>query len=586
MVGPRQTLKQLLEAKQQSLFEEEEASTAGRRPRPTIDDEKYQKLKGKQRLAAFEADLAEWEGGSLTNLPQGSEYAPSASASEGPQGDIFQEQQSIFGLAPRESAEDPQQIFGRGEQEARQEWDELGEGYTEEDQAEREEYFESVQEERKNPAIQFTAEELEAAKNEPDEGTGFNIPEIRAARVRRDNAPQNTDEIKTQEREALRDRLADKAYNTDIENRQRNRQAWIVLGPPGAGKTTAIIAELKREQGALEVDSDIVKEGLPEFEGGVNAQSVHRESARIIEQRVLPRAIKAGDNIAVPRVGTRDDTITELISDLKADGYTTHLVLVNLSPIKAAGRVTVRFLKTGRFVDPDPGIATFKSMDADVPLGRSPRTIEEGSNESQQERGRDLRLRRGERRGVQGSSSVEGEGGQGTGRGRGQEGEGEAQPDLPLEGHHPLAPRSDTPPVGSSPAFKRWFGKSKVTTPLGNPKPVYHSGAFDPASDPVPRTGLEGMHFGTLKASSDRRRLLDDAGVSSPSGQTTEVYLSIQNPVRIEDQGDWTVDDVYKQVREQVEFTSEERKSIEQAVLSDKKKAGFEALKSALNKHG
>ena len=94
------------------------------------------------------------------------------------------------------------------------------------------------------------------------------------------------------------------------------------------------------------------------------------------------------------------------------------------------------------------------------------------------------------------------------------------------------------------------------------------------------------MHFGTLEASSDRRRLLDDAGVSSPSGQTTEVYLSIQNPVRIEDQGDWTVDDVYTQVREQVEFTPEERKSIEQAVLSGKNKAGFEALKSALNKHG
>ena len=361
----------------------------------------------------------------------------------------------MFGLVPRESAEGPQQIFGRGEQEARQEWDELGEGYTEEDQAEREEYFESIQKERENPAIQLTAEELEAAKNEPDEGTGFDIPEIRAARVRRDNAPQNTDEIKTQEREALRGRLADESYNADIENRQRNRQAWIVLGPPGAGKTTAIIAELKREQGALEIDSDTVKEGLPEYEGGVNAQGVHRESADIIEQRVLPRAIKAGDNIAIPRVGTRDDTVTKLISDLKADGYTTHLVLVNLSPIKAAGRVTVRFLRRGRFVDPsyargvgtkpaevyarlknDPGIATFKSMDADVPLGRSPRTIEDGSNESHEER--DIRLRRGDGGGIRGSSSVEGEGGQGTGRGRGPE--GEAQPDIPLKGRHPLAP--------------------------------------------------------------------------------------------------------------------------------------------------
>ena len=73
-------------------------------------------------------------------------------------------------------------------------------------------------------------------------------------------------------RKALGDTKAAKVYSglaarevtTDFSRHGAKTLALIVLGPPGAGKTTAAIAELKREQGALEVDSDIVKERLPE----------------------------------------------------------------------------------------------------------------------------------------------------------------------------------------------------------------------------------------------------------------------------------------------------------------------------------
>ena len=58
--------------------------------------------------------------------------------------------------------------------------------------------------------------------------------------------------------------LAAREVTTDFSRHGAKTLALIVLGPPGAGKTTAAIAELKREQGALEVDSDIVKERLPE----------------------------------------------------------------------------------------------------------------------------------------------------------------------------------------------------------------------------------------------------------------------------------------------------------------------------------
>ena len=55
-LSSQQALKQLLRAKQQSFFEEGEVSTAGRPSRPTLDDNKYQQLKGKKRLATFEAE--------------------------------------------------------------------------------------------------------------------------------------------------------------------------------------------------------------------------------------------------------------------------------------------------------------------------------------------------------------------------------------------------------------------------------------------------------------------------------------------------------------------------------------------------
>ena len=547
-MSPERARRQLLEAVQQPLFEEEEEVSTGRRPRPTIDDEKYQQIKGKKRLATYEADLAEWEGGTLTNLPQGSEYAPSAAASEGPQGDIFQEQQSIFGLAPQESAgETRSKIFGRREQEARQEWDELGREFevTGEQAANRDRAFEGIQKQREKNRHKFTEEELEVARQQPNQ-TAYDIVEVKAGRVRRNGLPQDTFEIDTPKRLALRHRISKFMYNTAIKKRKRDRKAFIILGPPGSGKSTAVANQLLSEHGALEVDSDIAKARLPEYADGINAQGVHVESKEIVDRLVLPRAIAAGDNLVIPKVGSQGvgGSTKQLLRTLKDAGYTTEIILVDLDPELAAGRSVARYLNTGRFVDPHyvlgkvgtrpretyaalrdhQAVAKFRWLDQEVQRGQPPNVIEEGSNAEGPSR-------------LFGPEGTEGEGlpdprifGNRGSRGDGGGGDeaSERGGGSPPPGVHPLAPRSATPPVGSSPAFKRWFGKSKVTTPLGNPKPVYHSGAFDPATDPVPRTGLEGMHFGTLKASSDPARQIGRPVLHEP----TPTLEQIRAPVR------------------------------------------------------
>jgi hypothetical protein len=55
-----------------------------------------------------------------------------------------------------------------------------------------------------------------------------------------------------------------------------------------------------------------------------------------------------------------------------------------------------------------------------------------------------------------------------------------------------------------TPAFKAWFGESKVVSPDGKPLVVYHSGTFDENEDATPRIGPEGFHFGTKTAAEMR----------------------------------------------------------------------------------
>ena len=111
-------------------------------------------------------------------------------------------------------------------------------------------------------------------------------------------------------------------YNTAIAKRKRERKAFIILGPPGAGKSTAVANQLLSEHGALEVDSDIAKARLPEYADGVNAQGVHVESREIVDGLVLPQAIEAGDNLVIPKVGSQGvgGSAEQLLSTLQDAG--------------------------------------------------------------------------------------------------------------------------------------------------------------------------------------------------------------------------------------------------------------------------
>lgn len=155
-----------------------------------------------------------------------------------------------------------------------------------------------------------------------------------------------TDKINTPERKQMRKEIADKLYNKDIDKRKRNREATIVLGLPGAGKSTFMDPLLK--DGYLNMGGDEVKYEIPEFAGGAGAFAVHEEGSGIMRD-VLQRAVTNGDNLAWERVDSPDKIVSDLES-LKKAGYKVNVKLVDASPEIAMKSAVKRFLKTGRYV--------------------------------------------------------------------------------------------------------------------------------------------------------------------------------------------------------------------------------------------
>lgn len=139
-------------------------------------------------------------------------------------------------------------------------------------------------------------------------------------------------------------------YNGDVK---QERRADIVIGLSAAGKSSVLVNPLSEEYSSRVIDSDMAKEEIPEFDNGLGANAVHRESQDIIYD-VLAEATKNGDNIVLPIVGGNNvQSLINRISDLRGLGYSVHLHLNELSNNKALGRSLNRYLETGRYIPPE-----------------------------------------------------------------------------------------------------------------------------------------------------------------------------------------------------------------------------------------
>ncbi len=188
----------------------------------------------------------------------------------------------------------------------------------------------------------------EVAASSEDFFTRFDTPEIIKAREDLAKAPL-THLINTPERNILRENIANILYDKGSEKKEK--QVFIIMGPPTSGKSTALSEPLAKKKGAMIIDPDMAKEHIPEYAGGKFAAAVHEESW-IITHNVLDKAIENNDNIVLPIVGSYPEEILEICNKFDSADYKIHLRLLDVSPEVAAERAVKRYDKTGRFVDP------------------------------------------------------------------------------------------------------------------------------------------------------------------------------------------------------------------------------------------
>ena len=135
----------------------------------------------------------------------------------------------------------------------------------------------------------------------------------------------------------------------------------LTMGLPAAGKSTAI-RETMRTDNFAHIDTDAIREQLPEFKAAVaqrakNAGSIVDTEAATIADDVLAEAIKNRNNLIFEGVGANEEWMKYLISQFRGGvgpnvrDYKIVILMLHEEDVEAAiSRADSRGRKTGRFV--------------------------------------------------------------------------------------------------------------------------------------------------------------------------------------------------------------------------------------------
>lgn len=125
------------------------------------------------------------------------------------------------------------------------------------------------------------------------------------------------------------------------------RQAVLVLGPPGSGKST-VVGPITKSLGAAAISSDDPKFIIPEFRTW-SAQGVHEE-ASLIAKMVQTELLADGTNVLIEKLGDNQNSIKGLLDILGSAGYQVRVVRVGAPKDELVKRIAKRAQRTGRDV--------------------------------------------------------------------------------------------------------------------------------------------------------------------------------------------------------------------------------------------
>lgn len=177
------------------------------------------------------------------------------------------------------------------------------------------------------------------------------IKQIRKEILLKAGNEQSTHKIHTPEREHLRAQIINRFLQQVGTNINQGRNFYMIIGLPGAGKST-LSHELSKEKNALHIDYDAIKHQIPEFQKDKTFNLVvSRETSEIIN-KLVDVFTQSGHDIIIENTGKNLSSIIKILKQVKAKGYNIHLKIIHLEPKEAFERTMPRFEETGRFSDP------------------------------------------------------------------------------------------------------------------------------------------------------------------------------------------------------------------------------------------